>query len=131
MIGRTRILVTHHVGLTLAKADYIVSLKNGKVEVSGSAEELKNSGALAAILKDANNETDFEDIIETTIEDISSNHSSSEEVQLTSDLTLGESSESTDIDEEISETTLADRQNENSSSANPVTPRKLVQDEGK
>ena len=119
MDGRTRILVTHHVGLSLAKADYIVSLKDGKVEVSGKAEELKNSGALAAILKEANNRTEFEDIVEIVTEDTTSNH---EEIQLTSDLTLRES---IIVDE------LADGQNKNSDSTNPVTPKKLVKDEGK
>src|SRR5947208_131210 len=95
MVGRTRILVTHHVGLSLTKADYVVSLKDGNVEVSGTAKELKDSGALAAILEEANNGIEFEDIIETAAEDIQSiNSSDIYNIKLT-DSTLGESSTAT------------------------------------
>ncbi|CAG8606010.1 17882_t:CDS:10 [Rhizophagus irregularis] len=150
MNERTIILVTHHVGLALAKADYIVSLKDGKVEISGKTEELKSSGASAAILKGANNGIDFEDIIETAAENTelkrSNNTSDEKEIQLVNDSTLGESSENTTINEGISEseqrhptahrggstdaTTLPDFQNDNGDSAKIVNPRKLIKDEG-
>lgn len=150
MNERTIILVTHHVRLALIKADYVVSLNDGKVEISGKTEELKSSGALAAILKEANNGIDFEDIIETAAENPElerpNNTNGEEEIQLVDDSTLGESSERTTINEEISEseqrcptahqggstnaTTYTD-QNDNKDLTRTVSPRKLIQEEGK
>jgi len=152
MNERTIILVTHHVGLVLTKADYVVSLKDGKVEISGNTEELKSSGALAAILKEANNGIDFEDIIETVAENIELkrlNNMSDEEIQLadnSDDSALRESSESITINE-ISEpeqrhptvhrggstdaTMFTDFQNDNGDSVKTRTPRKLTEEEGK
>ncbi|GBB99870.1 hypothetical protein RclHR1_03660017 [Rhizophagus clarus] len=129
MSERTIILVTHHVRLALTKADYVVSLNDGKVEISGKTEELRSSGALTAILKEANNGIDFEDIIETA----------AEEIQLVDDSTLGEASESTTINEEISESEQTAHQGgstnvtmhmDQNGSARTVTPRKLIQVEG-
>jgi ABC-type multidrug transport system fused ATPase/permease subunit len=48
--GRTRILVTHHVGLCLPATDYFVHLENGVVQHSGPIEELKRTGSLSSIL---------------------------------------------------------------------------------
>ncbi len=48
--GRTRILVTHHVALTLPKTKYNVLLTNGEVEAAGSTDELQRSGKLQSIL---------------------------------------------------------------------------------
>ena len=48
--GRTRILVTHHVGLCLPKTNYSVLLGDGQVLVSGATEELRKSGELKKIL---------------------------------------------------------------------------------
>ena len=60
--GRTRILVTHHVALTLPKAKYSVLLTNGEVEAAGSTEELQRSGKLQSILAhDAEEQTKEED----------------------------------------------------------------------
>lgn len=50
-IGRTRILVTHHVGLCLPKTKYTVSLGEGTVAHAGLVEELKRTGSMAQILK--------------------------------------------------------------------------------
>jgi ABC-type multidrug transport system fused ATPase/permease subunit len=48
--GRTRILVTHHVGLCLPATDYCIHLENGVVQHSGPVEELKRTGSLGSIL---------------------------------------------------------------------------------
>ena len=129
MIGRTRILVTHQVGLCLTKADYVVSLENGNVEFSGNAKELKDSGTLEMILKESNNEMEFEDIIETETEDIQSNNSSDSTLRESSTATTDEISIEQEHYQGKSEITVASNyQNENGDS---VTPRKLIKDEGK
>ncbi|KAI8647895.1 P-loop containing nucleoside triphosphate hydrolase protein [Parasitella parasitica] len=46
MKHRTIVLVTHHVGLCLPSADYIVALKDGEVVDAGSPKELLKSGVL-------------------------------------------------------------------------------------
>ena len=48
--GRTRILVTHHVGLCLPKTKYTVLLGDGGVLHSGMVDELRRSGNLKAVL---------------------------------------------------------------------------------
>ncbi|KAL4947511.1 P-loop containing nucleoside triphosphate hydrolase protein [Aspergillus filifer] len=48
--GRTRILVTHHVGLCLPKTDYCVLLENGFVIHAGTAEELRATGELTDVM---------------------------------------------------------------------------------
>jgi ABC-type multidrug transport system fused ATPase/permease subunit len=49
--GRTRILATHHVSLTLPRAQYAVCLSaNGTLEHAGLVEELQKSGSLENIL---------------------------------------------------------------------------------
>lgn len=49
--GRTRILVTHHVGLCLSRANYAVSLSDGTVEHAGYVEDLQRKGEMDDILK--------------------------------------------------------------------------------
>jgi len=49
--GRTRILVTHHVGLCLPRTKYLVHLADGTVQHAGTVEELKNKGDMDGILK--------------------------------------------------------------------------------
>jgi ABC-type multidrug transport system fused ATPase/permease subunit len=49
--GRTRILVTHHVALTLPKTKYSVLLGDGGVQHAGNVEDLRKSGHLEAILQ--------------------------------------------------------------------------------
>ena len=58
--GRTRILVTHHVGLTLPRTDYAVSLSDGTVEHAGYVQDLQRSGVLDQILKQESNDRDAE-----------------------------------------------------------------------
>ncbi|KAM0310141.1 hypothetical protein ACHAO8_008382 [Botrytis cinerea] len=51
-IGRTRILVTHHVSLCLPRASYAVQLsKNGVLEHAGSIDELRKTGNFDDIIK--------------------------------------------------------------------------------
>lgn len=49
--GRTRILVTHHVGLVLPKTAYTVVLGEGTVQHAGLVEDLKATGVLEVIMK--------------------------------------------------------------------------------
>ncbi|KAB8298622.1 hypothetical protein EYC80_000801 [Monilinia laxa] len=49
-VGRTRILVTHHVALCKAKAKYIVELGDGTVESAGLLSDLKEAGRLERII---------------------------------------------------------------------------------
>ena len=49
--GRTRILVTHHIALTLPKTKYYVLLGDGGVQHAGYVNELRKSGHLEAILE--------------------------------------------------------------------------------
>ncbi|KAL4914338.1 P-loop containing nucleoside triphosphate hydrolase protein [Aspergillus aurantiobrunneus] len=48
--GRTRILVTHHVGLCLPRTDYCILLENGLVSHAGSVDELQATGDLADLM---------------------------------------------------------------------------------
>ncbi|KAM5433565.1 hypothetical protein McanMca71_003424 [Microsporum canis] len=48
--GRTRILVTHHVGLCLPQADYAVHLEHGAIKYAGPLAELQRTGKLNEIL---------------------------------------------------------------------------------
>ena len=49
--GRTRILVTHHVGLCLPKTKYTVILNEGTVQHEGLVEELRRTGVLDQVMK--------------------------------------------------------------------------------
>lgn len=49
--GRTRILVTHHVGLCMPKTDYAVFLGGGTVKYAGSVEALQQGGKLSQVLQ--------------------------------------------------------------------------------
>ncbi|KAK2736230.1 hypothetical protein FQN57_000828 [Myotisia sp. PD_48] len=53
--GRTRILVTHHVGLCLPQADYSVHLHKGTIQHAGPVTELKQTGILTEILAEEEN----------------------------------------------------------------------------
>lgn len=48
--GRTRILVTHHVGLCLPQADYAVHLEHGAIKYAGTLVELQQTENLREIL---------------------------------------------------------------------------------
>lgn len=53
-LNRTRILVTHHVGLCLPRTDYSVLLENGCVKYAGTIDELQKSNHLQDILREGN-----------------------------------------------------------------------------
>ena len=68
-VGRTRILVTHHVALCKSKTKYIVELGDGTVENSGLIQELENDGTLQQIIsheETAQNIQEDEESIEST-----------------------------------------------------------------
>ncbi len=50
-VGRTRILVTHHVALCRSRTKYIVELGEGTVEKVGLVEELEATGALQEMIR--------------------------------------------------------------------------------
>ncbi|CAG8595915.1 10607_t:CDS:10, partial [Cetraspora pellucida] len=68
MKGRTRILVTHHIRLSVADAAYLVLINNGKIVTSGSVSELRNSGTLALILDENDSQSEFVNSIELAAE---------------------------------------------------------------
>lgn len=49
--GRTRILATHHVGICLPDAGYMVYLQNGMVEFAGRPTDLQDNAVLEAVLR--------------------------------------------------------------------------------
>ena len=49
--GRTRILVTHHVGLVLPKTTYMVVLAEGTVQHAGLVDDLKATGVLETLMR--------------------------------------------------------------------------------
>lgn len=55
-VGRTRILVTHHVALCKSKTKYIVELGDGTVENAGLIQELEDDGILQQIISHEENE---------------------------------------------------------------------------
>jgi ABC-type multidrug transport system fused ATPase/permease subunit len=50
--GRTRILVTHHVGLCLPHTDYCIVLDNGTMKDAGTVESLMDGGSLTHLLQE-------------------------------------------------------------------------------
>ncbi|CEP08191.1 hypothetical protein [Parasitella parasitica] len=69
MEGRTRILITHHVGLCIQEASYVIHIENGRINLCGSPEELEAQGKLESILDDvvAPNDEEQEDTIEEEV----------------------------------------------------------------
>ncbi|KAJ2025899.1 hypothetical protein IWW57_003219, partial [Coemansia sp. S610] len=50
MLGRTRVLVTHHVSMCLPFAQYIVMLSEGQVTLKGNPAELQDQGVFTKVL---------------------------------------------------------------------------------
>lgn len=73
MEGRTRILITHHVGLCISGASYLVHLENGRINLCGSPEELEADGSLRMILDEVIESVDEEEKMEETIEEEAEN----------------------------------------------------------
>lgn len=51
-VGRTRILATHHIGMCLPKAEYVVYLEDGKVAIAGRYADVNDSGFLNTMWTD-------------------------------------------------------------------------------
>ncbi|KAG2204776.1 hypothetical protein INT47_004051 [Mucor saturninus] len=79
MKGRTRILVTHHLGLCIPEAAYVVHLENGRINLCGSPEKLEADGTLKTIL---------DDVVGIADEDNHSETSEREPVTVTPESTL-------------------------------------------
>ncbi|KAJ2908621.1 hypothetical protein GGI21_002703, partial [Coemansia aciculifera] len=59
MLGRTRVLVTHHVSMCLPYAQYIVMLREGQVSLKGNTSELQEQGgAFTKVLTELKNSED-------------------------------------------------------------------------
>ncbi|PVH84104.1 P-loop containing nucleoside triphosphate hydrolase protein [Cadophora sp. DSE1049] len=58
-IGRTRILVTHHVALCASKTKYIVELGDGTIAQAGLVSELENDGTLQEIISHEETESEI------------------------------------------------------------------------
>jgi ABC-type multidrug transport system fused ATPase/permease subunit len=52
MKGRTRILVTHHVGLCIHESAHVVLIKDGSIQLSGTPADLKASGKMALLFEE-------------------------------------------------------------------------------
>ena len=71
-IGRTRILVTHHVGLVLPRSGYCVILGGGTVQHAGPTEELRRMGVLNDMMKkEKKSYNDEAEVAEEVIDDTS------------------------------------------------------------
>lgn len=60
-VGRTRILVTHHVALCKPRTKYIVELGDGTVENAGLVQELEAEGTLQKIISHEANEAGIQE----------------------------------------------------------------------
>jgi ABC-type lipoprotein export system ATPase subunit len=65
-IGRTRILVTHHVALCKSRTKYIVELGDGTVEHAGFLSELEEDGTLTKIISHEQSAKEIQDDDEST-----------------------------------------------------------------
>ncbi|KAJ2681667.1 hypothetical protein IWW39_006270 [Coemansia spiralis] len=58
MLGRTRVLVTHHVSMCLPFAQYIVMLSEGQVTLKGNPAELQDQGMFTKVLAELESRED-------------------------------------------------------------------------
>jgi ABC-type lipoprotein export system ATPase subunit len=65
-VGRTRILVTHHVALCKPKTQYVVELGDGTVENAGLVSDLEEAGTLQKILSHQETEAEIQEDEEPT-----------------------------------------------------------------
>ncbi|KAG0245229.1 hypothetical protein BGW41_002698 [Actinomortierella wolfii] len=77
MQGRTRILVTHAVSLTLRGAAHVVVLKNGTVVAQGTPSEVLSSNELGEEIANEEHAFEEEDHHEPTIEEVEDENGSS------------------------------------------------------
>jgi ABC-type multidrug transport system fused ATPase/permease subunit len=60
-VGRTRILVTHHVALVKSKTKYVVELGDGTIENAGMVDDLEEAGTLAQIVSHQESENEIQE----------------------------------------------------------------------
>ena len=77
-VGRTRILVTHHVALCKPRTKYIVELGDGTVENAGLLKDLEKTGALQKIITHEESSSDIQVDEEPTL--VNSEESSQAEI---------------------------------------------------
>ncbi|KAG2202200.1 hypothetical protein INT47_002119 [Mucor saturninus] len=65
MNGRTQVLITHYVNLCIQGSSYVVFVKNGGIQLSGSPAELKQENKLALIFEENVKSDDYEEEEET------------------------------------------------------------------
>lgn len=65
-VGRTRILVTHHVALVKSKTKYVVELGDGTVENCGLIDELEEAGTLDRIVSHQETEHEIQEDEDST-----------------------------------------------------------------
>ncbi|KAJ2330677.1 hypothetical protein GGH92_009463, partial [Coemansia sp. RSA 2673] len=58
MLGRTRVLVTHHVSMCLPFAQYVVMLREGEVSLKGHPQELQGQGVFTKVLAELESSDD-------------------------------------------------------------------------
>lgn len=77
-LGRTRILVTHHVALCRPKTKYVVELADGTVENAGLVSELEESGRMQKIINHQESEAEIQEDEDPTM--VNSEDSSENEI---------------------------------------------------
>ncbi|KAJ2682221.1 hypothetical protein IWW39_006082, partial [Coemansia spiralis] len=66
MLGRTRVLVTHHVSMCLPFAQYVVVLNKGQVSLKGNPAELQDRGVLTKVLAELESSENKEEAVDAT-----------------------------------------------------------------
>jgi len=61
MVGRTIVLVSHHVQLCAPDASYIVALDNGRVQFEGPKDAFYNSGVIGSLIQSTQTEAESQD----------------------------------------------------------------------
>ncbi|KAL8290163.1 hypothetical protein RQP46_003102 [Phenoliferia psychrophenolica] len=68
MSGRTIILITHHITLTMSGADFLVQMLGGRIALQGPVDELDKSAITSELVEEPQEEEDVEAIAEATLE---------------------------------------------------------------
>ncbi|KAJ2117298.1 hypothetical protein IW146_000871 [Coemansia sp. RSA 922] len=98
MLGRTRVLVTHHVSMCLPFAQYIVMLREGRVSLKGNPAELQDQGVFTNVLAELESSEDKED----KEDDVDGNGIDNEQPKLSADI-LDEEDPSKSVNDETPE----------------------------
>ncbi|KAL8277960.1 hypothetical protein RQP46_009592 [Phenoliferia psychrophenolica] len=68
MSGRTIILITHHITLTMSGADYLVQMLGGRIALQGPVDELDKSAITSELVEEPQEEQDIEAVAEVILE---------------------------------------------------------------